>query len=101
MYGLIVKITAKEGRRDELIEILLEGTGGMPGCLIYIVSKDSEDEDVIWVTEVWDSKKSHQASLSLPPVKEAISRGRPLIADFGEQIETEPLGGHGLISTNE
>lgn len=96
MYGLIGNITAESGKRDELINILLEGIADMPGCLSYIVSKDSEDDDVIWVTEVWESKKSHQASLSQPSVQEAISRGRPLIAEFGDQIITEPVGGQGL-----
>lgn len=72
----------------------------MPGCLNYIVSKDSENEDVIWITEVWESKQSHQASLELPAVKEAISRGRPLIAEFGEQIKIKPIGGHGLAPSD-
>ncbi len=98
MYGLIGKITAKADRRDELIKILLEGTADMPGCLSYIISKDSKDDSAIWVTEVWDSKESHKSSLSLPSVKEAITQGRPLIAEFSEGIETEPIGGHGLIS---
>lgn len=98
MYGLIGKITAKAGKRDELIKILLEGTKDMPGCLSYIISKDTEDENAIWVTEAWDSKESHKASLSLPSVKEAITRGRPLIAEFGEGTETEPIGGYGLVS---
>lgn len=99
MYGLIGKITAKSGQRDALINILLEGVTEMPGCLSYVVSKDLEDDDVIWVTEVWDSKASHKASLSLPSVQDAISRGRPLIAEFGDHTETEPAGGHGLVST--
>lgn len=97
MYGLIGKITAESGRREELIEILLTGSSKMPGCLSYIVSKDAEEGDAIWVTEVWDSKESHEASLSLPSVKEAMQKGRPLIAEFGEQTELEPVGGHGLI----
>lgn len=37
---------------------------------------------------------SHDASLSLPSVKDAITRGRPLIAGFGERIVTTPVGGH-------
>ncbi len=96
MYGLIGKITAKAGQRDSLIKILLDGVADMPGCLSYIVAKDSKNDDVIWVTEVWDNKESHQASLSLPSVKEAISQGRPLIEEFGTQTEMEPVGGHGL-----
>jgi quinol monooxygenase YgiN len=96
MYGLIGKIQAGAGQRDKLIKILLEGTSGMPGCLSYIVSKDIKDHDTIWVTEVWDSKQSLQASLSLPSVKEAISQGRPFIEEFGTSTEVEPVGGHGL-----
>jgi len=96
MYGLIGKITAVAGQRDALIEILLEGVAGMPGCLNYIVAKDPTDADTLWVTEVWDSKASHEASLSLPSVQQAIAQGRALIADFGERFETEPVGGYGL-----
>lgn len=96
MYGLIGKIVAKPGKREELIEILLEGVSGMPGCLSYIVSKDTEDADSIWITEVWDNQSSHKASLSLPSVKSAITKGMPLIQDFDNQTETIPVGGHGL-----
>ena len=98
MYGLIGKITAVSGQRDVLIEVLLEGMDGMPGCLSYVVAKDSVDPDSIWVTEVWDSPDSHEASLELPSVKQAIAKGRPLIAEFGERFETEPVGGYGLVS---
>lgn len=96
MYGLIGKITAAAGRRDDLARILLEGTGGMPGCLSYIVAEDPAEADALWITEVWDSQASHQASLKLPAVQAAIAKGRPLIAGFSNRIETVPLGGHGL-----
>ena len=100
MYGLIGKITAAEGQRDALIRILLEGIEHMPGCLSYVVAEDPADALAIWVTEVWDAKESHTASLSLPSVKQAISRGRPLIAAIGESIVTTPVGGHGLTPRN-
>lgn len=96
MYGLIGKMKAAPGQRDALISILLESVSGMPGCLSYIVAQDPADPDAIWVTEAWDSKDSHQASLSLPSVRQAIARGRPLTAGFGERFETKPIGGHGL-----
>lgn len=96
MYGLIGRITAVAGQRDALIRILLEGIEHMPGCLSYIVAEDPADAHEIWVTEVWDSKESHSASLLLPSVRQAISRGRPLIAALGESIVTAPVGGHGL-----
>lgn len=96
MYGRIGRILAVEGRRDELADILIEGVAGMPGCLSYVVANDHENDDAIWVTEVWDTEASHEASLSLPSVQEAIRKGRPLIASFEEGFVTTPLGGHGL-----
>lgn len=96
MYGLIGKMIAVAGQRDALLSILLDGTSSMPGCLSYVIARDPVDADALWITEVWDSQASHQASLSLPAVQQAIARGRPLIAGFGERFETAPVGGYGL-----
>jgi quinol monooxygenase YgiN len=96
MFGLIGRMVTVPGERDAMIAILLEGTTAMPGCLNYIVAKDASDENAIWITEVWDSKASHDASLALPQVKAAITKGRPLIASFGPGSTTEPVGGVGL-----
>jgi len=97
MYGLIGKMRTQPGRRDAMTDILLEGTGAMPGCLSYVIAHDPSDADAIWITEAWDSAESHQASLQLPQVQAAIARARPLIAGFGERFETVPVGGHGLV----
>lgn len=96
MHGLIGRMTAVKGQRDALIRVLLTGLRDMPGCLSYVVARDPADEDGIWITEVWDSQASHQASLSLPTVRDAITKGRPMIAAFGPPTVTEPVGGHGL-----
>ena len=96
MYGLIGKIIAIKGQREELMKILIEGGAGIPGCLSYIVAKDQTDPDAIWVTEVWENQARHQESLSLPAVQTAIERGKPLIASFGERYETTPIGGSGI-----
>jgi len=97
MYGLIGKMLAKPGQRDELAKLLLAGTGAMPGCLSYVVANDRTNPDAIWITEVWDSQASHQASLNLIEVRAAIAKARPLIDGFGERFEIEPLGGVGLL----
>src|SRR6185312_7589840 len=83
MYGLISKIVAQPNRRDELVKILLAGVGGsLPGCVNYVVATDPSDRNSIWVTEVWQSREAHAASLSVPSVSEAMIKGRPLIASF-------------------
>jgi quinol monooxygenase YgiN len=96
MLGLIGRMRALPGQRDALIAILLEGTSGMPGCLSYVVARDLADADAIWITEVWDSRASHDASLQIPAVQDAIRRGRPLIAGFDNGHETIPVSGIGL-----
>jgi quinol monooxygenase YgiN len=97
MYGVMGSLKSVPGRRDALLAILLENAGGMPGCLAYVVGEDPVDPDTIWVSEAWDSAASHQASLALPAVRDAINRAGPLIAGFGQRIETRPVGGHGLV----
>ena len=69
MYGLIGRMSAVAGRRDELLAILLKSVGDMPGCLSYVVATDPGAPDAVWITEVWDSEASHKASLSLPAVR--------------------------------
>lgn len=96
MYGLIAKLTAAPGKRDELMTILIDGTRDMPGCFSYTVAKDSADENVVWVTETWDSQASHDASLTLPAVKNSITQAKPLIAGFQKVATTTPVGGVGL-----
>ncbi|HTP31953.1 MAG TPA: putative quinol monooxygenase [Candidatus Acidoferrales bacterium] len=96
MHGLIGKLTVVPGRREELINVLKGSAADMPGCLSYVVAKDSADENVVWVTEVWESQSSHDASLSLPAVKNAIPQGKALVSAFEKIAVTTPVWGAGL-----
>lgn len=95
MYGLIVAFEALEGEGVKLAQILDEAFDGLPGMLSHIVSCEPENPDRLWITEVWDSKESHEASLSTDKVQAAMTEGRPLIAAMGQRIETKPLAGIG------
>jgi quinol monooxygenase YgiN len=101
MYGLIAKLTTVPGKRDELIAILEKGTRDMPGCLSYILAKDAADENMIWVTEIWDSAASHEASLSLASVKDSIVKGKPLITGFERVAVTNPVAGIGFPTVSK
>jgi quinol monooxygenase YgiN len=96
MYGLVNKLIAAPGKREALLEILVDASGGMPGCLSYVVARDAGDENAIWVTEVWQSQADHEQSLMRPEVKAAIEKGRPFVAGFDVRAVTAPVGGHGL-----
>lgn len=96
LYGLIGKMRAVPGKRDELIAILAGGTGAMPSCALYLIAEDLADADGIWITEVWDSRAHHDDSLKLPAVQAAIAKGRPLIAGFESRVEMHPVAGVGI-----
>lgn len=90
MYGRVGKVKAQAGQRDALIAALAMGNATMPGNIRYDILRDAGDPDGIWIWELWDSQASHQASLALPEVKEAIRIGRPLIAGFEISAELAP-----------
>jgi quinol monooxygenase YgiN len=98
MYGLQGKMVAKAGQRDALLALLLEASRGepMPGCRLYVVSEVPAEPDAIAITEVWDDKAAHDASLQLESVRALITRARPLIGGMGESLELRPVGGQGL-----
>lgn len=95
MYGLIGRMLAAPGRREDLLAILLDGQVPMPGCLSYVIARDPAHADGLWITEVWDSAEAHKASLSIPQVQQTIAKARPLIAGFDHRFETEPVSGVG------
>jgi quinol monooxygenase YgiN len=83
-----------------MIGILKESAAVMPGCFSYVVAKDSADENAIWVTEVWESVASHDASLSLPSVKNVISRAKAIVSSFEKIAVTLPVWGAELSAAN-
>lgn len=93
LFGLIGQMKAQPGKRAQLLAILQEGTRTMPGNLTYLISEDRADPDALWIVEVWKDEASHKASLSLPSVRDAIGRGRPLIAGFGTSAQVRPVAG--------
>lgn len=98
-FGMFGEITTVEGKRDELVGILLEAAEAMntlEECELYIVSVKEEEPDGIWVTEVWQNAEAHKASLSLDAVKMLIQKGRPLIKGMNTMNTFSPLGGKGL-----
>lgn len=72
-------MAAQPGRRDEVVRLMSEGLGAMPGCQLYVVGASAQDSDVLVITEIWSSEEAHRASLELPEVRAAIERALPLL----------------------
>jgi quinol monooxygenase YgiN len=97
-YGYIGSMKAKPGHRDDVVSILLGGAGSLreAGCDLYIVSVSDADEDTIWVSEVWQTKEHHDASLQLPETKAAIGEVMPMLTGEFTSHELTVVGGLGV-----
>jgi quinol monooxygenase YgiN len=95
-YALFGKMTAQPGQREALLSILVQAAqlvSTAKGCHQYLVYKDTQQEDWIWISEIWDSEEDHDISLHLPGCKELIMQAMPLLAGKPEKIELALVGG--------
>lgn len=97
--GRYAKLTAKPGQGEALASKLLQVAHALretPGCELYLINRSSDEPDVIWVTELWQSQDALDGSLQSPEVGVSIQEVRDLLADGGfERVDVEPLGGVG------
>src|SRR5215216_5766793 len=99
MFGMHGRFKAQPGQGAAPAGMLLEAAEALRAdhrCLLYVVSQDLEQADMIWVTEAWTDREAHDASLRAPGTPEMIARARPLIAGMEGRAEFTPLGGKGV-----
>jgi len=99
MYALTGKLTAQDGKRNALVEILLRAAivvGQLPECHAYIVNEDIADEACVWVFEIWDSKEGHDASLKDDRVRSLIAEAMPFMGAAPGGSELRVMGGYGV-----
>jgi quinol monooxygenase YgiN len=97
-YGYSGSMKAKPGHRDQVVKLLLRSADVLStaGCHHYVIGVSDDDEQTIWVNEVWDSKEAHDASLQLPETRAAIAEAMPLLTGEFTSREITVLGGLGL-----
>ena len=97
-FGMHNRFTAVSGERDALAAQLLraaELVTQATDCLLYIVNASTDNDDDVWVTELWTDEDAHRASFSIEGVAPLIAETRRLIAG-SRQIRLRPLGGKGV-----
>lgn len=99
MYLLHGKLTAKKDRKRPLQNSTQasELVAGAAGCRLYVISNDEQDPQQVYVTEIWDDKTAHDASLQMPEVRQLIQQAMPLLDGMptgGQELTI--LGGHGV-----
>lgn len=97
-YGYLASMKTKPGHRDDVVAILLSGVDNLSqaGCNLYIVSVSTDDDNAILVSEVWQTKERHDASLQLPETRAAISKAMPMLTGEFTSQELSVVGGLGV-----
>jgi quinol monooxygenase YgiN len=93
-YG---KARAQGGRGEELAEVLLAAAAELesdPGCRLYLINRQADEPDVIWVTELWRSQADLDASLERIRGSEGVATAMALVEDW-QMVELDLLGGKG------
>lgn len=97
-FGMQGVLTAVEGKGEELANIMLQASrvvSSIDGCLLYIVQQSLTDDSKVLITEVWENKDAHQASLTDERVRELIMKAKPIIVGM-EHHPAVFVGGHGV-----
>lgn len=98
--ALIAKMTAVEGKRDELVSTFQKMidyvSGSEPGTEVYVLHTDDKNENVVWFYELYTdgaALKTHGGSemmASMGPLLAPLLDGRP------ELSRLTPVAGKGL-----
>lgn len=99
-YFLHGKLTAKEGSAPQLQDILLRSAqlvAKAPGCKLYVIGQDAVNPNDVWITEIWDSKETHDDALKLDGIPELIQQAIPLLEGQPQKgQELRLIGGAGI-----
>jgi quinol monooxygenase YgiN len=92
------KCSTKSGKRDELIQQLIENIEPVKhasGCIYYVIGT-TEEPDVVWITELWASKEAKDAFALSPESAKVMEKLMPLVAAMTERTAMTIVGGIGI-----
>jgi len=96
-YGTSV---AHPGRGDELAQHLLAAAAELesdPGCELYLVNRQRDAPDTIWITELWRSQADLDGAVQNIKDSPQVAAVRDLVESW-EMVELELLGGKGAAA---
>jgi quinol monooxygenase YgiN len=91
-------MTAHDGQGTALAALLLTAADGLaedPGCELYLVNRQTDQPDTVWVTELWRSQADLDASLVKIRGSDQVAAAMALVA-AAEMVELDLLGGKGI-----
>ncbi|MFB4391461.1 MULTISPECIES: putative quinol monooxygenase [unclassified Pseudomonas] len=83
MYSLIIKTRVKPGCADAFLTAIqvnaAASVASEPGCLVFDVSQDRQDPDVIYLYEIYLDDAAYQAHTETPHFRDSRPLVEPLI----------------------
>jgi quinol monooxygenase YgiN len=82
MLAVVAKIGVKEGKADELVQLLkdiLPSVKKEEGTLYYTVNRDRTDPNVVVVIEKYKDDAAFQAHSTTPYLAELFGKAQPLV----------------------
>ena len=96
--SVVARITAKEGRRDDVVAILsrmVTATESEPGTLAYSMHADNAEPETVWFFEVYTDEAALAAHGGSDTMKAVGAELRDLVASRPEVHVCTPLGAKG------
>lgn len=97
--SVFVKLTAKPGKRDEMVEVLGSVRpliDAEEGTEWYTIHTDQADENVVWMLEVYADQAAFDAHGSGEALGQLFGSLGGIIGAAPEMYMATPVGGKGL-----
>jgi len=95
MLAVVAKIGVKEGKADELVQLLkdiLPSVKKEEGTLYYTVNRDRTDPNVVVVIEKYKDDAAFQAHSTTPYLAELFGKAQPLVEGDMELTMLDEIG---------
>ncbi|MFY1672318.1 putative quinol monooxygenase [Plantactinospora sp. WMMB334] len=93
-HGFHATMTARPGRGDELVELLLDAPSlPQQDCVVFLVGRSASNPDVVHVTEGWTSEQAHGRFFASEQAQALVARIQPLLAGESHYTDEVPVGG--------
>lgn len=99
LHAQYTRFISRPGQREALKDVLMKTSrivSGSDGCRLYIINEDTNHEDAIWLTEIWETEEHQVIARSLDGALELATETNMLLAKEPEKVEMEAVAGKGL-----
>lgn len=85
-YHLVIRLKSRSGRREALeaalVELAAASRTSSPGCLGFVVARDVETDDEVWLLESFRSQRAYDEHVVTPHAQKFLAETVPeLVAE--------------------